>query len=96
MSWPAGKRAIAKETSGMRKECAELRLQAAEYAWEIKAAKQLSGLSCEEIVMKCSIADQLNARIEELKRDDPEESRIYRTGAFRSSRIHFTGCEVKI
>lgn len=69
-----GKEAIAKETSGMRKECAELRLQAAEYAWEIKAAKQLSGLSCEEIVMKCSIADQLNARIEELKRDDPEKA----------------------
>ena len=24
--------------------------------------------------MKCSIADQLNARIEELKRDDPEKA----------------------
>lgn len=69
-----GKAALEQETVGMRKECAELRMQASEYAGEIKAVKKLSGLSSEEILMKCEFADQVNSRIDELRKENPSKA----------------------
>ena len=71
----------------MRKECAELRVQASEYAVEIKAAKQLTGLSSNEIVAKCQYADHIQHKINELEQTEPEKAEFLQQELFQNSKF---------
>lgn len=82
-----GKAAIEQETAGMRKECAELRAQASEYAVEIKAAKQLTGLSSDEIVAKCQYADHIQHKINELEQTEPDKAEFLQQELFQDSKF---------
>lgn len=77
-----GKAAIAMETAGLRKECAELRALASELRREISSSGKTVGLTANEVIAKCEFADRVQMRLDELRSLDPDKADLLEEALF--------------